>query len=204
MNYTSNDAYRNNNNLIRLRSSKLAQNYTTEFEEMFDEDLFGPADRAATPYPSLTINGVPIEVYFSPDDGVAAHLIDTLATARQSICFLAFSFTSDDIGDALLARAEAGVTVAGVFETSQYKSNGKSSEFDRLRTAGLDVWLDANPRNLHHKVFVIDGQTVITGSYNFSANAENTNDENAMIIHSPEIAGLYQAQCQLLLSDAKK
>ena len=131
-------------------------------------------------------------------------MIPLIEGAQQNICFLAFSFTSDDIGDAMLARAGDGVTVAGVFEESQYKSNGKSSEFDRMRAAGLDVWLDANPRNQHNKVIVIDGQTVVTGSYNFSSNAENTNDENVMVIHNSAIAGSYQAECQKLLAMAKQ
>lgn len=204
MNYTSNDAYRNNNNLIRIRSTKLAEDYTTEFEEMFSEDLFGPDDRAATPYPNLTINGTAMEVYFSPDDGVADHLIELIQGAKESIYFLAFSFTSDDLGDAILERYDAGVSVAGVFEESQYNSNGKSSEFDRMRTAGLDVWLDANPRNQHSKVIIIDGQIVVTGSYNFSSNAEKTNDENVMVLYNSDIAARYTAEFQKILNLAKK
>ncbi len=204
MNFTSNGAYRNNNNLIRIRSSKLAENYLTEFNEMFEEDLFGPDKRANTPSPSLTISGTAVETYFSPDDGVARHLLDLVDGARQSICFLAFSFTSDDLGEALLAAHQDGVTVSGVFETSQVKSNGQYSEYDTLRTAGLDVWLDANPRNMHHKVFVIDQQVVWTGSYNFSTNAEKTNDENVLVIHNAEIATLYQAECKKLVTLAQK
>jgi phosphatidylserine/phosphatidylglycerophosphate/cardiolipin synthase-like enzyme len=204
MNFTSNDAYRNNNNLIRLRSTKIAENYTTEFNEMFDEDLFGPDDRAQTPYPNVTISGTPVEIYFSPDDGVAQHLLDLVDSAQQNICFLAFSFTSDELADALLAAHKDGVQIAGVFEESQVNSNGTSGEYDTLRSAGLDVWIDANPRNMHNKVFVVDGQVVWTGSYNFSASAEKKNDENAMVIHNPEIAALYQAECEKLVALAKK
>jgi len=203
MNFTSNDAYRNNNNLIRIRSNRLAENYTVEFEEMFADDLFGPDDRAATPYPSLVVNGTTLETYFSPDDGVASRLVELIAGAQQSVHFLAFSFTSDEMGQALLERSEAGIQVAGVFEESQYNSNGSSSEFDRLRAAGLDVWLDANPRNLHHKVFIIDSRIVITGSYNFSRNAETRNDENVLVIHSAEIAARYEVEFQTLLDMAK-
>jgi phosphatidylserine/phosphatidylglycerophosphate/cardiolipin synthase-like enzyme len=67
---------------------------------MFVEDLFGPDDRAATPYPSVNINGTEVDVYFSPDDGVEKHIIDQINGAQQSIYFLAYSFTSDDIADA--------------------------------------------------------------------------------------------------------
>ena len=58
----------------------------------------------------------------------------------------------------------------------------------KLREAGLDVRLDGNPANMHHKVFIIDGHIVITGSYNFSRSAEERNDENTLIIHDPAIA----------------
>jgi phosphatidylserine/phosphatidylglycerophosphate/cardiolipin synthase-like enzyme len=203
MNYTSNDAYRNNNNLIRIRSSVLAEDYTTEFNEMFDEDLFGPDDRAATPHPSLTVNGTPIEVYFSPDDGVAAHIVSLIQGAQQSIYFLAYSFTSDDISEAMLVCAQAGVTVAGVFEESQVKSN-TGDEYDKLRTAGLDVRLDGNRRNMHDKIILIDRQTVITGSYNFSANAEKKNDENVMVIHSTDIAALYMQEFEKVFALGQK
>ncbi|MFZ6030761.1 MAG: phospholipase D-like domain-containing protein [Chloroflexota bacterium] len=204
MNYTSNDAYRNNNNLIRLRSTKVAENYLTEFNEMFEEDLFGTATRANTPYPSVTVSGTPVEIYFSPDDGVANRLLDQIDAAQESICFLAFSFTSDDLGDVLLSAHRDGLAVSGVFEQSQVKSNGASSEYDRLRAAGLDVWLDANARNMHDKVFVIDGRIVWTGSYNFSANAEKKNDENVVIIDNAEIAALYQAECERLVALAQE
>jgi phosphatidylserine/phosphatidylglycerophosphate/cardiolipin synthase-like enzyme len=203
MNLTRNDAYRNNNNLIRIRSSRLAENYTREFEEMFVDDLFGPNDRPDTPNPSLSIEGTRIEIYFSPDDRTASHLVDLILNARQSIAFMAFSFTSDNIGAAILQRAQSGVNVTGVFEESQYRSNS-GSEFDSLRAAGLEVRLDGNPRNMHHKVMIIDGQTVVTGSYNFSASAENRNDENTLVIHNPEIAAQYQVEFNRLFEAAQR
>ncbi len=193
MNYTVNDAYRNNNNLIRIRSAKLAEDYTAEFNEMFEDDLFGPRTSAATPYPALDVEGTALEVYFSPDDGTAAHLIELIQSARKSITFLAYSFTSDDLAQAVLERAGAGVAVAGVMEASQVKSN-QGGEYGHFHKAGLDVRLDGNPHNMHHKVLIIDDQIVVTGSYNFSASAENTNDENTLVIHSAEIAALYRAE----------
>ena len=75
MNFTVNGAYRNNNHLMRIQSTRLAENYTTEFEEMFTQDLFGPGSPNHTPYPSLTINNIQIETYFSPDDQTEAGLL---------------------------------------------------------------------------------------------------------------------------------
>lgn len=203
MNYTVSEAYRNNNNLVRIRSAQLAENYTREFEEMFTEDLFGTSIRRDTPHPTLSVDGTRLEVYFSPDDGTAAHLIDLLGRAQESIFFLAFSFTSDALASAMLERAEAGVTVAGIFEETQYFSN-TGTEYERFRSAGLDVRLDGNPRNLHHKVIIIDGRIVVTGSYNFSSNAENRNDENTLVIHNPDIAGLFVAEFKRLFTQSKK
>ena len=53
MNYTINGGYRNDNNLLRVRSNRLADNYTTEFEEMFVDDRFGPGSPGDTPHPSF-------------------------------------------------------------------------------------------------------------------------------------------------------
>src|SRR3970282_2160160 len=85
MNFTINDAYKNNNNLIRIRSSRLAENYLAEFEEMFVDDDFGPGSPAKPPYSSLSVDGTLLEVYFSPDDGTAARLVDLIASAQESI-----------------------------------------------------------------------------------------------------------------------
>lgn len=202
MNMTVNGAYRNNNNLIRIRSSRLAQNYATEFEEMAGEDLFGRGSPANTPHPRLKVNGVDLENYFSPDDGVQKRLLELINEAETSIHFLAFSFTSDDLAAAIIARSREGVEVRGVMEAAQVRSN-EGTEFENFQAAGLDVRLDGNPRSMHHKVIIIDGRTVVTGSYNFSYNAENNNDENVLIIHSPEIAAAFLDEFEVIFAEAQ-
>ena len=82
MNFTINDAYKNNNNLIRMRSSQLADDYTNEFEEMFIQDQFGLGSPANTPYPNLAVEGTHLDVYFSPDDGAAKHIIARIQDAQ--------------------------------------------------------------------------------------------------------------------------
>ncbi|NLG72177.1 MAG: DUF1669 domain-containing protein [Chloroflexi bacterium] len=201
MNFSLNDAYRNDNNLIRIRSPRLAQNYLVEFEEMFVQDQFGPRSPANTPYPRLTVNDTQIEVYFSPDDGVQDRLLHLIGGAQQSIAFLAYSFTSDELATAMLERAQAGVHVSGVFETSQYYSN-QGTEFDHFLSSGVDVRLDGNPANMHHKVILIDDDIVITGSYNFSNSAETRNDENVLILYSAEIAAQYRQEFERIFNQA--
>ena len=134
-----------------------------------------------------------LEVYFSPDDGVLNHLVALVNAAQHSVDFMAYSFTSDELAQALLERAAAGVQVRGVFEADQYSSN-VGTEFDRLWAAGLAVTLDGNPDHMHHKVLIIDGQIVVTGSYNFSANAEERNDENVLVIYSAVVADQFLAE----------
>ncbi len=203
MNYTTGGAYLDNNNLIRLQSSKLAEAYTHEFEQMFVRDLFSGEKTPGTTDPILTVNSSPIEVYFSPEDGTLEHILSAVNAAQESIDFLAYSFTSDELAAALIERSKAGVTIRGVFDKDQYHSNS-GTEFDTLSNAGLDVWLDGNPRLMHHKVIIIDGQVVVTGSYNFSNNAEHNNDENTLIIHNQDIADQYLAEFQQVYEQARR
>lgn len=190
MNFTVNGAYKNDNHLLQIRSARLAENYTTEFNEMFNDDFFGDYVVKNTPHATLSIDGSVVETYFSPDDGTAARMIDLIRAAEQSIHFLAFSFTSDEIASALIAKAAEGVPVSGIFEEGQYRSN-RGTEYDNLVNAGLDVHLDGNTRNMHHKVFIIDEEIVIAGSYNFSRSAEERNDENTLVIYNEEVATLF-------------
>jgi phosphatidylserine/phosphatidylglycerophosphate/cardiolipin synthase-like enzyme len=193
-NFTDGDTYRLNNNAIKIVSRQLAQNYTAEFEKMFVQRSFGPSKPAGGTEALVTLGSVPIENYFAPKDGVADKIIARLKQAQQSIHFLAFSFTSDPIGSAMLARATAGVSVAGVFEKTG--SETQYSEYGRMRKAKLDVLQDGNPYVMHHKVIIIDGRTVIFGSFNFSNNADKDNDENLLIIDDPTLAQAFEAEFQ--------
>lgn len=195
MNFTTGGGYLDNNNLIRLRSSKLAEDYRHEFEQMFLDDHFGSDKTPNTPDPTVTVNDSLIEVYFSPQDGTLDHILAAVNSAQQSIYILAYSFTSDELANALMEQARSGVSVRVVFDKDQYHSNS-GTEFDNLRNVGIDARLDGNPRLMHHKVIIIDQQIVITGSYNFSNNAERTNDENTLIIHNQDIAAAYTAEFQ--------
>lgn len=203
MNFSTTDGYRNNNNLIRIRSPELAESYTAEFEEMFLDDQFGPGSPANTPNPSVTAGETRIDVCFSPDDGCAAQILRALNSARESIYFMAFSFTADDLASALFARYKAGVEVTGVMDAEQIDSNA-GTQFLDFRRAGLDVRKDGIRGNMHHKVFIIDRKIVVTGSYNFSYYAETRNDENVLILYSPEIAALYLQEFEKVFDQGVK
>ncbi len=203
MNFTDSGAYTDNNNLVRIRSSQIAENYTREFEEMFKDDIFGPEPGASTPNPLVLIDGTLVDNYFSPDDGAAKRITELLNNASESIYFLAYSFTNDEFGQVLIQKAGSGLTVSGVMEQEQVTSN-QGTEYDPLSQAGIAVRLDGNPDLMHHKVFIIDGKVVILGSYNFSYSAENTNDENVLIIFNSQIAQLYLQEFQRVYNQARQ
>jgi phosphatidylserine/phosphatidylglycerophosphate/cardiolipin synthase-like enzyme len=202
MNFTTSGAYQDNNNLIRIRSTQVAEDYTTVFNEMFENNHFGPYARIPSSNPDLTIDGTQVEIYFSPEDGIAAHILSLLQEAKKSIYFMANSFTSNDLGNAIRQRAADGLTVAGVMDDDQINSN-QGTEFDAFIQAGLDVRRDGNAGLMHHKVIIIDRKIVITGSYNFSSSAETRNDENVVIIHDTEVAEQYLAEFQRVYAQAQ-
>ncbi|MFV1859880.1 MAG: phospholipase D-like domain-containing protein [Anaerolineales bacterium] len=189
MNLTVNGAYRNNNNLLRIESANLAEQYTEEFEEMFIEDRFGALSWPDFPQNTIEAGGTQIEVLFSPDMRVGDRIVALLQGAEKSIHVMAFNLTLDTIADTILRRASEGIEVQGLFDADQSRNQG--SDVARFEESGLDIMLDGNPRKMHHKVIIVDGSIVITGSYNFSRNAEEKNDENVLIIYSPELAEQY-------------
>ena len=190
MNYTLNGAYRSDNNLIRIQSADLAEDYLAEFEEMFLDHQFGSDSPSNTPQPLININGTPVEVYFSPDDATMKRVIELVQGAQENVLFMAYSFTDDDLASTLINAHNSGIEVQGVLDKAQALSNS-GGEYQNLLESGLDVRLDGNPGSMHHKVIIIDGQVVVTGSYNFSKSAKTRNDENTLILHDPEIAEIY-------------
>lgn len=191
MNLTLNGAARHNNNLLELRSAEAARRYQAEFDEMFAQGQFGPRSPRGETAPIDAGTGR-LAVYFGPEDELAVALLGALAGARERIRFMAFSFTLDDLGAMLLQRANAGAQVQGIFE--RVGSESVWSELGPLYCAGLDVRQDGNPYLLHHKVFIIDDDTVVTGSANFSAAGTESNDENMLIIEDAALAAAYAAE----------
>jgi len=203
MNFTDSGAYDDSNNLMHIRSTKIAEDYSKEFNEMFVDNKFGEDVVPETPNPTVTIDGTRLDVYFSPDDGVQAALVPLLESAQESIFFLAYSFTSNQLGDIVRGKAQAGLTIAGVMDDEQIRSN-QGTEFDPFRQAGLDVRMDGIEGLMHHKVFIIDQKIVAFGSYNFSQSAEARNDENLIIVYNPVIAHQFVLEFERVQSEAQK
>jgi phosphatidylserine/phosphatidylglycerophosphate/cardiolipin synthase-like enzyme len=205
MNFTENCAYRNNNNGVYIADPRLAENYATKFGWMFEQRKFGgaPTKTDRIPNPLVTLSdGTQVESYFSTNDHPAGHVADAVQLARKSVHFMAFSFTHEAIAKAMQERAAAGVEVSGVFEKTQTAAG--HSAFFRMHDARLSVFLDGNPRNMHHKVIVIDGEIVVVGSFNFSESADKSNDENLLIIYNRAVAGRFEEEFQKVLKQARE
>ncbi|MBN1680114.1 MAG: hypothetical protein JW966_07465 [Anaerolineae bacterium] len=183
-NITHNGIYNNNNNAMLIRSTRLAQNYSAEFQELF-EGSFGTTSPNTVPNPSITIEGTVIETVFESEGDLPSKLVALIENAH-SVRFMAFSLTRDDLMEPMIRRAQSGeLDVMGIVETSQRRF------VKDMFCAGLPVRQDGNPDILHHKVFIIDESIVVMGSFNFSNNAANDNDENSLIIYNRDIAQAY-------------
>jgi phosphatidylserine/phosphatidylglycerophosphate/cardiolipin synthase-like enzyme len=200
-NFTTGDTYRLNNNAVRIRSRELADNYAAEFRKMFEAKQFGPNKPKGVPHPVVTIGDARLETYFSAQDNPAAHVAERIRQAQRSIRFMAFSFTEDTIGQAVIQRAQEGVSVSGVFERTG--SETRFSEYGKMKQAGLDVYQDGNPYTMHHKVFILDDRTTLFGSFNFSAGANTANDENLLIVDDPGFAQAFSQEFERVLAAAK-
>jgi phosphatidylserine/phosphatidylglycerophosphate/cardiolipin synthase-like enzyme len=199
-NITVNGTLYNNNNVIVLKSKAAARIFENEFSEMWDDDAFGPTSPSTVSQQDIVVNGTKIAIRFGSEDEVATYLAELLGTAQSEIRFMAFSFTQDDMGGTILQRAEKGVDVAGIFEARG--SETEYSELGAMYCDGLAVRQDGNPRIMHHKVLIIDRHIVVTGSFNFSNNADESNDENVVIVDNAEIAAAYLQEFDRLWAQA--
>jgi phosphatidylserine/phosphatidylglycerophosphate/cardiolipin synthase-like enzyme len=136
----------------------------------------------------------PVEVYFSPSGGCTEAVVAEINAARSSILVQAYSFTSAPIARALTEAHGRGVDVEAVIDKSQRSE--KYSELDFLANAGIPTRIDAQHAIAHNKIMVIDGQVVITGSFNFTKSAEENNAENLLILRDPKLAQIYTANWQ--------
>ena len=164
---------------------------------------FGPDVVAETPNPKITLDGTKMDIYFSPDDGVLSALAPVLNSAQESIYFLAYSFTSNDLGAIVRQKHAAGLTVEGVMDEEQVSSN-QGTEYDPFLQDSVPVRLDGNPGLMHHKVFIIDDKIVAFGSYNFSQSAEERNDENLIIVYNPVIAHQFILEFERVQGEAQR
>ncbi|MCY3575232.1 MAG: phospholipase D-like domain-containing protein [Chloroflexi bacterium] len=189
MNYTINGAYRHNNNVLALDDARAVAAFQAEFDEMFLRREFGARSTDAGTQ-SFGLGTGEASITFGAEGDEIAAILKEINSARQSIHFMVFVFSLDELALAMLRQTEEhAVPVRGIFE--RRGSLADWSVLPVLYCAGAEARQDGNPNYLHHKVIIIDAATVITGSFNFSKSAARGNDENLLIIRHPEIAALY-------------
>jgi phosphatidylserine/phosphatidylglycerophosphate/cardiolipin synthase-like enzyme len=130
-----------------------------------------------------------IEVYFSPNGGCTDAIVKTLGQAKNTLLIQAYSFTSAPIAKAVVDAHKRGVQVNVILDKSQLTEQYSSADF--LAHAGIKVQIDDKHKIAHNKIMIIDSNTVITGSFNFTKAAEEGNAENLLIIQSTELAAKY-------------
>ena len=174
---------------------------------LFSAGYFGFSFDATKPSVSLGCETTSVNcgnanyvVYFCPQDDCDGALINEINNAKTSVHVAIYSLTLDDISDALIDAKNRGVDVKIVVDKVQ--AAGQYADYQKLKDAGVDIYIDANSDLMHNKFAVIDGKIVTTGSYNWTDGATNGNDENELIITSVEMAAQYENAFQKIYSAA--
>jgi phosphatidylserine/phosphatidylglycerophosphate/cardiolipin synthase-like enzyme len=137
----------------------------------------------------LTLHDAPTRLYFSPNGGATQAVVREIDDATLEILVQAYSFTSAPIAKALVDAHRKGVSVEVILDKSQRTEKYSGATF--LANNRIPVYIDAAHAIAHNKIMIIDKQTVITGSFNFTRAAEEKNAENLLIIRSKDLASYY-------------
>ena len=204
LNWTNQNIVTDFNNTLLIQDQSLARAYEIEFEEMWGsgglqpdliDSRFGAAKYDNTPH-QFIIGGYPVESYFSPSDQTTSRIETVLRSAQSEALFAAFSFTKNELGNALVDIHNTGVPVRGIMENI----NDNGAEYQHLLNNGVNVRHHNLTGEFHHKYGVVDAYdwtsdpTVVTGSHNWSVAAETANDENTLVLHHPVLATLFKAE----------
>ncbi|MFN4122437.1 MAG: phospholipase D-like domain-containing protein [Flavobacteriales bacterium] len=199
------------NNAILVQDQALARAFTIEFEEMFGSTgaqpnsanaRFGPDKTDNTPK-SFIVGGRLIRLYFSPTDGTNQQLINTINSANSDIFFASMIITRNDLASAIINKVNQGISRTYGITDDSLASPPAPAVWALLRQglpAGQMISKNGFEGTMHHKFLFVDhfapqsDPQVLTGSHNWSNNAENRNDENTLIVHDHDVVNhFYQA-----------
>lgn len=174
------------NDLVLLDSKELAKNYLEEFAHLKNRK------RRKGYNNTVYISGIKVENYFTPGKESFYRVKELLEGAKESIYFSQFAFTHKELAKCILRKRAEGVEVKGIVD---YYESKQSAPFQLMKLAGLRVIEDRNyASRWHSKFIIIDSKLVITGSLNLSYSAFKRNNENILIIYSPEVARKYSGE----------
>lgn len=123
-----------------------------------------------------------VKVYFPP--GCEPIILDLIDNSKETINIQCYSFSSKPIVDALVRAKQRGVKIQIIVCHTRIREFG--SRIYEAMANDIYVRVDANHAIAHNKIIIVDNQTVITGSYNFSYSAEHHNAENMLILTRKE------------------
>jgi phosphatidylserine/phosphatidylglycerophosphate/cardiolipin synthase-like enzyme len=185
---TLSSTFRDINHALMIDSPELAAIYERKFAEMWAGQS-GPDSPSTSDNQALVVDRTRIQVLFAPEDANPRQLIELIGNATRSLRFMAISLDHPGWAAAVQARATAGMDVKGIVETLGVGS--ETSVWSELACAGVPVRQDGNRGILHHQVVVIDNKTVITGSFDFTANTDRSNAGNVIVLTNRAIASSY-------------
>lgn len=154
-----------------------------------------PAQGPATPHrPEAGATGTEAQasdtaVYFSRADDPRGAILAELGRAQQSVLVAMYTFTDRELAAALVAAQQRGAQVQVYLDRTMATS--RDSVAFGLMQAGVPVRISSNPKIMHNKFAVLDGATVLTGSYNWTLSAWKYNDENLLVLRRPDLAQRY-------------
>ncbi|MEM7110959.1 MAG: phospholipase D-like domain-containing protein [Chloroflexota bacterium] len=189
-NFTTTGTHENLNHIVIFNHVGVCRRYRSEFDEI-REGNFGVFGRRKRTYPK-TVNsaGVPVRILFAPDDFPELEFVKQMLKCKQRLDFAIFTFSgSSGVDDALIMLRQANRAIRGVFDPLQGGQWWSASNW--LHEHGIDVFLPDAGRfpgkfnKLHHKLLVVDEAIVVAGSMNYSAPANEFNDENIFVIGNP-------------------
>jgi phosphatidylserine/phosphatidylglycerophosphate/cardiolipin synthase-like enzyme len=196
-NFTTTGTHRNLNHVVIFHDIGVAAAYQSEFDQL-KEGIFGARSPKLTTSDPLTldIEGTPVQIMFSPDNNPELRIVNEILKAQSSAYFMMFTFAkSTTIDDALITKLQGGnFEVVGVLDGGQ--SAHKWSPHKALSNEGASLRRETLPNNgkLHHKVIVLDDETVIGGSFNYTGPANQYNDENLFLVRNPQVAAFFKEE----------
>jgi len=195
-NFTVTDTHRNLNHLMVFHSAYVCKQYAAEFAQLRNGS-FGRREHGGVPS-VYDLAGVPVKVLFAPDHTPELEIIKQMLKGSKEIYFAIFTFAgSSGIDDAMLALARGGMKIKGVLDPGQARHKWAAPRW--LRDPNIELYIPrrsgvlADLRKVHHKLMVIDEQIVVAGSFNYTAPANEFNDENIFVLGSvhSEVEGIH-------------
>jgi phosphatidylserine/phosphatidylglycerophosphate/cardiolipin synthase-like enzyme len=186
-NFTVTDCHRNLNHVVVFHDWRICREYAKEFASI-RAGRFGRGEHGEVPR-AFNLEGVPVKVLFAPDHTPELEIMKQMLKSTERVDFAIFTFAgSSGIDDVMVTLSAAGRRVRGAVDPGQGVQEWAATH--DLHRAGIALFLPdrtAPFRKLHHKLMVIDEAVVVAGSFNYTAPANQFNDENIFVIGSPKL-----------------